>query len=308
MKWRSSTGPWIGSEKRLGVSSLSEALVFLAADSLAGESQSVSTADRYTVVIHAGEDGTAWTETAAGPAPLKPEVVERLLCDASIRLAREEADGTFSLSRRQRTIPIVTRRAIEIRDGRRCRVQGCKHKLWLDIHHRKEYEKGGRHDKRNLMLLCRYHHRMYHEKRLLIEGDIKSGLRFIIASNGWAIGETTKESEETLRLWEEQLAMCAIDAEWEAMRAAVGAVDDVPHWNPEESAFGASIAGEETKRFRGIVVGSVGLETPVGTWRRPRLESARRGEFKTIPRNRRLLIRPENHPPRSSATRWSRSR
>jgi hypothetical protein len=184
-----------------GKLALSEALVFLAADSLAGEPQSVSTADRFTVVIHAGEDGTAWAETAAGPAPLKPAVVERLLCDATIRLAREEEDGTFSLSRRQRTIPIVTRRAIEIRDGRRCRVAGCKHKLWIDIHHLEEYAKGGRHHLKNLMLLCRYHHRMYHEKRLRIERDGKGGLRFITA-NGWAIGETTQESEETYRLWE----------------------------------------------------------------------------------------------------------
>jgi Domain of unknown function (DUF222)/HNH endonuclease len=238
-----------------GKLSLSEALVFLAADSLAGDPGSVSTADRYTVIVHAGADGTAWTETANGPAPLTPDVVERLLCDASIRLAREEKDGTFSLSRRQRTIPIVTRRAIELRDGRRCRVPGCKHRLWLDCHHRKEYEKGGRHDKKNLMLLCRYHHRMYHEKRLRIEGDIKTGLRFI-TTNGWVIGESSPVDEETFRKWEEQLVLCAIDAEWEAIRAAATGEDDVPHWDPEERTFGASYAGEDSKRFRGIVVGS----------------------------------------------------
>ena len=242
-------------EEAGGKLAMSEALVLLAADSLAGDPKPVSTADRYTVVVHAGADGTAWTETANGPAPLKPAVVERLLCDATIRLAREEADGTFSLSRRQRTIPIVTRRAIEIRDGRRCRVPGCKHKLWIDIHHREEWANGGRHDKKNLMLLCRYHHRMYHEGRLRIEGDVKSGLRFITA-NGWVIGETTKESAETYQRWEDQLAMCAVDAEWEAMRAAVTDADEAPHWDPEERAFGASYAGEGTKRFRGIVVGA----------------------------------------------------
>jgi hypothetical protein len=96
---------------------------------------------------------------------------------------------------------------------------------------------------------------MYHEKRLRIEGDLKTGLRFITA-NGWVIGETTQESEETCRRWEEQLAMCAVDAEWEAMRAAVATEDDAPHWDPEERAFGASFAGEDTQRFRGIVAGA----------------------------------------------------
>jgi hypothetical protein len=96
---------------------------------------------------------------------------------------------------------------------------------------------------------------MYHEKRLRIDGDVKSGLRFITA-NGWVIGEATKESAETYQRWEEQLAMCAVDAEWEAMRAAVATEDDAPHWDPEERAFGASFSGEDSKRFRGIVVGA----------------------------------------------------
>jgi hypothetical protein len=34
---------------------------------------------------------------------VKPAVMERLLCDATIRVAKEERDGTFSLSRAQRT-------------------------------------------------------------------------------------------------------------------------------------------------------------------------------------------------------------
>jgi hypothetical protein len=135
-------------------------------------------------------------------------------------------------------------------------VPGCKHRLWLDIHHLEEYAKGGRHGKQNLMLLCRYHHRMYHEKRLRIERDGKGGLRFITA-NGWVIGDSATVDEETFRLWEEQLAMCAIDAEWEAMRAAT-AEGDVPHWDPEERTLGASFAGEDSKRFRGIVVAGLG--------------------------------------------------
>jgi hypothetical protein len=102
---------------------------------------------------------------------------------------------------------------------------------------------------------------MYHEKRLRIERDGKGGLRFITA-NGWTIGDSAPVDEESFRVWEEQLAMCAIDAEWEAMRAAVADADDAPHWDPEARALGAGFAGEDSKRFRGIVVGSAGPETP----------------------------------------------
>lgn len=92
------------------------ALVFLAADWLGGEAGEVKTAERFTVVVHVGEDGTAWTETAQGTAPLKPAVVERLLCDCTLRLQK---DGM--LSRGTRTVSEVTRRAVAVRDGRCCR-------------------------------------------------------------------------------------------------------------------------------------------------------------------------------------------
>ena len=77
----------------------------MAADSLAGETKPVQTAERYTVVVHAGKDGTAWMETDVGDAPLRPQVVERLddlgmlLCEQGDRhaSARPDADGPARL-------------------------------------------------------------------------------------------------------------------------------------------------------------------------------------------------------------------
>ena len=84
-----------------GPLSASEALLYLCADSLSGELGKVRTAERYTVVVHVGEDGKTWAETASGPAPIRPEVMQRLLCDCNLRIAREgkhQVDGTAAPS------------------------------------------------------------------------------------------------------------------------------------------------------------------------------------------------------------------
>jgi hypothetical protein len=165
----------------------SQALVYMAADSLAGETREVATHERYTVVVHAGKDGTAWMETASGDAPLRPQVVQRLLCDCSVRLAREEADGTSTVSRKQRTIPHVTRRALELRDRRRCRVPGCPNRLWLEAHHRVPRAQGGRHTRNNLVLVCTQHHQMCHDGSLIVEDA--GGKIVFRAANGWILGK-----------------------------------------------------------------------------------------------------------------------
>ncbi len=169
--------------------SASEALVFLCADSLAGELGQVKTADRVTVIVHVGEDGKSWAETASGPAPLKPEVMERLLCDCTLRIAREDKQGVMGISRAQRTVSELTRRAIEVRDGRRCRVPGCKRKLWLDCHHGVWQIRGGRHDLANLFLLCAWHHRQHHDGMLLIRKGEKRGEWIFEAAAGWVLGD-----------------------------------------------------------------------------------------------------------------------
>ncbi len=171
-----------------GKLSASQALVYLAADCLAGETKSVSTAERYTVVVHMGKDGSAWLNTEAGDAPLRPQVVERLMCDCSVRLAQEDEEGRMSLSQRQRTVPLVTRRAVEIRDGCRCRVPGCQNRVWLDAHHVKPRDINGRNLRRNLILLCTQHHQLVHDHELFIE-EREDGEVAFRSAGGWVLGE-----------------------------------------------------------------------------------------------------------------------
>jgi hypothetical protein len=213
----------------------SEALVYLAADSLAGEPQPISTAERYTVIVHADKDGTAWVETDSGPAPLRPSVVERLLCDCAMRLAREEKDGSFVLSRRHRTIPVVTRRAVEIRDRGRCRVPGCNRRLWLEGHHLKPYGQGGKHTRGNLLLMCIQHHQLCHDGLLIVE---RVGGEFRFRAVGWVLGE----GEELEEFWERP----DWEDEEEEVEVNQGGEDDgaaAPAYDPEEGGIASFPVG-----------------------------------------------------------------
>ena len=63
-------------------------------------------------------------------------------------------------------IPIRNRRATLARD-RHCRYTGCSHPpRWCDIHHLKHREEGGDNELSNLVLLCRFHHRLTHKHEL----------------------------------------------------------------------------------------------------------------------------------------------
>jgi hypothetical protein len=183
----------------------SQAMVYMAADSLAGRPGTSSSAERYTVIVHAGSDGTAWMENEYGDAPLRPSVVERLLCDCAFRLAREEADGTCTLSKRQRTLPAITRRSIEIRDRMRCRVPGCHNHLWVDVHHIKDRLHGGRNVRDNLCLLCNVHHAMVHDGILLIEHDADGELVFL-TRDGRMLGDARGEIPDATWRWLEAMA------------------------------------------------------------------------------------------------------
>ncbi len=190
----------------------SEALVYLAADSLSGEVGEVRTAERYEVVVHVGEDGGSWVETddAAGEAPLPREVVERLLCDCALRVVREGKEG-LAASRRTRSVPEVTRRAVALRDGHRCRVPGCRRRLWLDLHHLVPVWEGGRHVRSNLVYLCRFHHQLVHAGLLRCERQ-DGELRFItVRGERWVLGEAGAIEDEEFWEWlrEAEAGECA---------------------------------------------------------------------------------------------------
>ena len=91
------------------------------------------------------------------------ETARRLACDASRIDAEEDAVGhVLNIGRKTRTVPPAIRRALEIRDPG-CRFPGCTTHRYVDAHHIRHWADGGETSLRNLVLLCRYHHRLLHE-------------------------------------------------------------------------------------------------------------------------------------------------
>jgi hypothetical protein len=88
--------------------------------------------------------------------------VERLLCDARVSVAVRLEDGALDVGRAQRTPNRRQRRALQFRD-KGCRYPGCQRRRYVDAHHVRPWEVGGRTDMDNLLLLCPEHHRLFHE-------------------------------------------------------------------------------------------------------------------------------------------------
>jgi 5-methylcytosine-specific restriction endonuclease McrA len=116
--------------------------------------------------------------------PVAREVVEMALCDAQRLPAPAAANDTESGAvpapsaprahvgaRASQTIPPAVRRAVLLRDQRRCRVPGCRHCTYLDVHHVLPRSEGGLNEAANLLTLCGAHHRAVHRGELLIEGS-----------------------------------------------------------------------------------------------------------------------------------------
>ncbi|MEA2167361.1 MAG: hypothetical protein QOF76_661 [Solirubrobacteraceae bacterium] len=120
---------------------------------------------RTTLMLHAdlaalasasGERRGSILHLQDGPS-IPSELARRLTCDAMITL-----DG-LNHGRTQRLVTPALRRALEARDGRKCWMPGCDCTHGLAAHHIRHWTRGGRTDLENLLLLCPYHHRLFHE-------------------------------------------------------------------------------------------------------------------------------------------------
>ena len=102
-------------------------------------------------------------------------------------MVRSDEDGSVqNASRRTRTVPPSTRRALEARD-RGCRFPGCGLRF-TDAHHVEHWADGGETSLRNLVLLCRRHHRRVHEDGWKICSD-KNGQVVVFTPTGKALGQ-----------------------------------------------------------------------------------------------------------------------
>ncbi len=147
-----------------------DALVAVAEASLAGDGEGPgrSAGDAHQVVVHVdAAEGSARIDE--GPA-LAPETARRVLCDASLVAVAERDGRPLSVGRKTRTVPGSIRRALRARD-KGCRFPGCEHRRFTDAHHIEHWADGGETSADNMVLLCRRHHRMVHERGYTITRD-----------------------------------------------------------------------------------------------------------------------------------------
>ena len=116
------------------------------------------------VDLAALEKRTGGRSELAHVGSVHPEVARRLACDASIsRVITRGASEPLDVGRRTPVVPGPMRRAVVVRDGH-CRFPGCdRPPAWCDAHHVVHWADGGPTAVRNLVLLCRRHHRLVHE-------------------------------------------------------------------------------------------------------------------------------------------------
>jgi hypothetical protein len=105
---------------------------------------------------------------------VQPSIARRLACDASVmRVVMAGPAEPLELGRRTPVVSAGIRRAVILRDER-CRFPTCtRPHAWCDAHHVIHWADGGETALRNLVLLCRPHHRLVHEGgfRLDMEQD-----------------------------------------------------------------------------------------------------------------------------------------
>jgi hypothetical protein len=122
--------------------------------------------DRATVVIHARLEGLlsgdGGCEIEGGPV-ISPQTARRLACNARVQMVLEDEGGQpLRLGRMTREPPAWMMRQLRYRD-RECAFPGCGSRRFVQAHHIEWWDKGGRTDLENLVLIYFFHHRLVHE-------------------------------------------------------------------------------------------------------------------------------------------------
>lgn len=174
--------PWIPEDHEGPQAKRADALVFLAESFLANGGAALAAGERYLLHVHVDEsalprdgDGTR-CHVDDGPA-LAAETVRRLACDCGrVCLHDDEHGEVLSVGRKTRQIPPAIRRALRSRDGG-CQFPGCINRRFVDGHHIEHWADGGDTSLANLVMLCRFHHRLVHEGGYAVEAS-EGGFEF----------------------------------------------------------------------------------------------------------------------------------
>lgn len=164
-----------------------------------------SSADRYQVMVRVPAETLALDVSAETPQNeschidegphVSAETARRLCCDTSVVQLVEDPHGEpLTIGRKSRVIPPPMRRALRARD-KGCRFPGCTHTIFTDGHHIRHWADGGETSMKNLVLLCRRHHRLVHEGGFRCER--KSGGEMVFRNPlGKRLGDATCEPQK----------------------------------------------------------------------------------------------------------------
>ena len=124
--------------------------------------------ERFQTLVHVC-DHCEYTTLAGVPGEPHTEVSDavaaRARCD-SVVVDLRPGPGKGAVTHK---IPERVRRQVLDRDRYCCAAPGCRHNVWLQLHHVVERNRGGDHEVFNLLTLCSRHHTMIHEGILLVE-------------------------------------------------------------------------------------------------------------------------------------------
>jgi Domain of unknown function (DUF222)/HNH endonuclease len=160
-----------------------DALALVMESFVAHGSAALSGGDKHQIVVHVSaetlrKDEAGRCELEDGPG-ICAETCRRLACDCSrVHITEDEDGSALNIGRKNRSVPPGLRRALNSRD-RGCRFPGCCNSKYLDGHHIEHWAKGGETKLRNLVSLCRFHHRQVHEGGYTIQILDDGALRFL---------------------------------------------------------------------------------------------------------------------------------
>jgi hypothetical protein len=138
----------------------------------------VTGGNRPEILVHATVAALIASTDGTGPAAdpgavatldtahaLTPGALDRLGCDARFRRLLVDPVGVpLDLGRSTRLVPPALRKQVALRDGG-CRYPGCpRPAAYCEAHHAVYWRHGGTTSADNLVLLCRYHHHLVHDR------------------------------------------------------------------------------------------------------------------------------------------------
>jgi hypothetical protein len=120
-----------------------------------------------------------------GPA-ISLAMLQMIACSATISTMLHDTGGNvLNVGRRSRKASPALRRAARERDRYRCRFPGCESRR-VDLHHILFWANGGETKLANIICLCKRHHRLVHDKDIII-ATLSDGAFAFYLSNGTLI-------------------------------------------------------------------------------------------------------------------------